>query len=237
MIREAIAKVVEGQDLTADEAAQVMGEIMERRGHARPARGLPDGAARQGRDAGRNHRHGGRDAEQGARRRGRGPAGRHLRYGRRRVPHLQHIHHGRARRRGRGREGRQARQPRGIRIHGQRGRARGAGGEHRAGAGGRRAVHRRGRVRVHVRPDLPPGDAIRRRAEARDRHPDHLQHAWAADEPRWSEGRRSSAWPTRAWRRRWPGSSTPRASPTRCWCTGRTGLTRSASPRRRTSGT
>ena len=29
MIREAIAKVVEGQDLTADEAAQVMGEIME----------------------------------------------------------------------------------------------------------------------------------------------------------------------------------------------------------------
>ena len=29
MIREAIAKVVEGQDLSADEAAQVMGEIME----------------------------------------------------------------------------------------------------------------------------------------------------------------------------------------------------------------
>ena len=28
MIREAIAKVVEGQDLTADEAAQVMGEVM-----------------------------------------------------------------------------------------------------------------------------------------------------------------------------------------------------------------
>ena len=44
----------------------------------------------------------------------------------------------------------------------QRRRPRGAGRAHRPRPGGRGAVHRRGRVRLHVRAGPPPGDALRR---------------------------------------------------------------------------
>ena len=102
----------------------------------------------------------------------------------------------------------------------------------------RRAVHRGGRLRLHVRPDLSPRHEVRRRPEARDRHQDHIQHAWATDEPRRSDGsglRHGGPQPGR--NRGLASSSTPRASHMPCLCTGRTASTRSAWPRRRTCGT
>ena len=80
---------------------------------------------------------------------------------RRRAPDLQRLHHGGADRRRRRLRGGQARQPLGHRALGLGRRARGAGRAHRPDARRGGALHRRGRLRLHVRARPPPGHALR----------------------------------------------------------------------------
>ena len=78
--------------------------------------------------------------------------------------------------------------------------------DHDAASAG--AALREHRLRVPVRPELPPGDAPRRPDPARDRRPDRVQPARAADQP----GRDAPPAPRRRRRggrgRGWPRSST-----------------------------
>ena len=91
-----------------------------------------------------------------------GESRRHVRHWRGRAKHLQHLHGGGVRGGGRGRQGRQARQSRGDESVRQRRRARSAGREDRSAAGGGCRVHpSRGRG-VHVCPDLSSGHEVRR---------------------------------------------------------------------------
>ena len=90
---------------------------------------------------------------------------------------------------GRGRHGGQARQPGDLVQDGVGRRARGPRRAHRPRPAGRGGVHRHGRVRVPVRPGPPPGHAPRRGGAARARHPLGVQPARAADQP----GRRPAA--------------------------------------------
>ena len=53
----------------------------------------------------------------------------------------------------------------------------------RPAARGRRALRRRDGLRLHVRAAVPPGHAPRRRAATRDRRADRVQHPRPADEP------------------------------------------------------
>jgi hypothetical protein len=102
---------------------------------------------------------------------------------RRRAPDLQRVdHRGADRRRRRLRAG-QARQPLGDRAVGQRRRPRGAGRAHRPRSGRRGAVHRRGRVRLHVRSGPPPGDALRRPGAQGAGRAHDLQLPGPADQP------------------------------------------------------
>ena len=52
MIREAIEKLIRGADLTQEEAARVMEEIMTGEGHSGPIRGIRHRAEAEGRDGG-----------------------------------------------------------------------------------------------------------------------------------------------------------------------------------------
>ena len=169
-----------------------------RRGDARADRRLPRGAPGEGGDRGRD-----RGLRRGdARPRAAGapdPSGcrRRRRDGWRRVAHLQHLHDSSLRRsRGR-RGGREARQPRRQLDLRLRGRPRGPRREPRAVAGAHRAVDRRARVRLHVRPGAPSGDAPRRPGTEGARCADDLQRARAADEPR-----RRPCWSVRCLRAR-----------------------------------
>ena len=83
----------------------------------------------------------------------------------------------------------EARQPRRLVCLGLGGRARGARLLARAGAGADRALDRRARLRLHVRPGAPPGDAPRRAGPARARDAYRVQRARAAHQP----GRRAGA--------------------------------------------
>ena len=108
---------------------------------------------------------------------------RHRRHRRRRRSHVQHLHRRSPRRRGRRRRRREARQP-GRELAGRLGR-RAGGARHRARAatGADRAVDRRPRLWLHVRPRAPPRDALRRAGAPADRHPHRVQRARAAREP------------------------------------------------------
>ena len=77
--------------------------------------------------------------------------------------------------------------------------------DHDAASAG--AALRDRRLRVPVRPELPPGDAARRPDPARDRRPDGVQPARAADQPGRDRGASCSASATRPWRPGWPRSS------------------------------
>ena len=115
----------------------------------------------------------------------RGRARRPARHGRdrRRAPDVQRLDDRGADRRRRGLHGRQARQPLGDGPVGLGRRARGArrADRPRPRCGG--ALHRRGRVRVHVRARAPPGDPLRDPGPPRARGPHDLQLPRAADQP------------------------------------------------------
>ena len=126
-IQEALARLLEGRDLTPGRGARGHEPDHGRRGDAGPDGRLPRRAAAQGRDAGRDRRL--RRGHAGARPLGaaeaHGPR-RHGRDGRRRRADVQHLHRGGARGRGGGRGRGQARQPRGLLRLGLGRRARGA---------------------------------------------------------------------------------------------------------------
>ena len=122
-----------------------------RRGLAHPDRRLPDRAAHQGRDRRGARRARARDARaRGAGARARAGPARHGGHGRRREQ-LQRLDDRGADRGGRGLRGRQARQPLRDEPVGLRRPARGARSAHRPRPRRRRALHRRGRLRLHVR--------------------------------------------------------------------------------------
>ena len=149
-----------------------------------PDRGVPDRAARQGRDRRRAGRPRAHDARPGRRgRRGSRRPRRHRGH-RRRADDVQHLDDGGAHRCGSRLRGRQARQSLGdeqVRI---RGRARGARRRHRARPGRRRRLHRRDRLRLHVRSAPPRGDEARRAGPQGARRADDLQLPRSVDESR-----------------------------------------------------
>ena len=183
VVSRAIDAVCAGDHLTADHAAAVLAEIME--GRADPvqtgaflialrAKGetVPElvGLARTMRVAG----DAGLDQPLGPRR--------HRRH-RRRALDLQRLDHGGAgRRRGRLRR-RQARQPLQHEQVRLRRPARGARRQHRARARSGRALHRRDRLRLHVRPPPPRGDGARGPGPQGARSADDLQLPRPADQP------------------------------------------------------
>ena len=112
---------------------------------------------------------------------------RHRRH-RRRAPDVQRLDDRRADRRRRRLRGGQARQPLGDRPVGQRRRARGARRAHRPRPRRGRALHRRGRLRLHVRARPPRGDALRRPGAQGARGAHDLQLPRPADQP----GRRAA---------------------------------------------
>ena len=105
---------------------------------------------------------------------------RRRRHRRRRLGLLQRLDARRADRRRLRRAGRQARQSRRFVEVGRRRRARRARRQDRRRAGGGRALHPRGRHRLHDGADASCGDAPRRPDPRRTRHPHHLQPARAA---------------------------------------------------------
>ena len=146
-------------------------------------RRVPDRAALEGRDRRRASRPGADDAAPG--RRGRGGSRRPGGYGRdrRRAVDVQHLDRGRPGRGGRGMCGRKARQPLQHQPLGLGRSARGAERADRPRAAGGRALHRRDRVRLHVRPPPSRGDEARRPSPQGARGTDDLQLPGAADKP------------------------------------------------------
>ena len=115
VIQQALAQLLDGHDLSRDEAREVMNTIMSRRGDAGPDRRLPRGAAAEGRDGGRDRRlRRGHARARAARAADARRPRRHRRHRRRRRQHVQHLDRGRARRRRGRRRRREARQPRGL---------------------------------------------------------------------------------------------------------------------------
>ena len=129
--------------------------------------------------------------------------GRHRRH-RRRALDLQRLDHrgaGRRRRRLRGRQARQPLQHQQVRLRRPAG---GARRQHRARPRAGRALHRRGRLRLHVRPPPPRGDGPRRPRPQGARGADDLQLPRAADQPGRRRRGSCSASPTATTRRRSP---------------------------------
>ena len=172
-----------GSHLTADHASAVLDEVMEGRAGEVQTGGLPDRAAGEGRDGRRARRARADDAP--ARGLGRDLARRprrHRRHRRRSVD-LQHLDRRGAGRRRRGLRGRQARQPLQHQPLGLGRPARGARGPHRPRPGRASALHRRGRLRVHVRPAPPRGDEARGAGAQGARGAHDLQLPRPADQP------------------------------------------------------
>ena len=133
-------------------------------------------------------------------------------------------------RRRRRRSGRQARQPRAVLALGRGRRARRARRQDRPAAGRDRALHLRGRHRLHVRAGASSGDEACRPDPRRARHAHHLQPARAALQSgrrEAADGRRVLAPMGRAARQCAEELSAPSAPG---WCTARTGSTRSPPP-------
>ena len=164
VIQQALAQLLDGRDLSRDEARGVMNTIMS--GEATPAQigGFLVALRLKGEtadeiagcaEAMREHV---LRIQPDARR-----PRRHRRHGRRRREHVEHLDRRRARRGRRRRGRREARQPRGVVGDRRGGRARGARLRPRAGARADRAVDRRARLRLPLRAGAPPGDEVRRR--------------------------------------------------------------------------
>ena len=206
LITRAIDTLAGGHDLTLEDAAAVLSEIMAGERLRGADRGLSDRAADQGGDGrgaggpGSDDAGDGRPGDRGQRR----PA-RH-RGDRRRPPDVQRLDHRCPDRRRRGVHGRQARQPVGHGAVRLGRRARGARRANRPLAGRRGALHRGGGVRVHVRPGPSPGDPVRGPGPTPARGPDDLQLPRPAHQP----GRRDTPADRRlgpgATSRRWPGA-------------------------------
>ncbi len=119
---------------------------------------------------------------------------------RRRATHVQRVDDGRADRGGRWLRGRQARQSLGHQRVGLGRPAGGARSANRSRPGWSGAMHRGGRVRIHVRAGAPSGDAVRDPGPARAGGTHDLQPARSAHQP----GRGPSP-ADRRLRRRLPG--------------------------------
>ena len=150
-------------------------------------------------------------------------AARHRR-DRRRAADVQRLDDRGADRRRRRLHGGQARQPVGHRAVGLGRRAGGAGGADRPDAGGGGAVHRGGRLRLHVRARPSPGDPLRHPRPVRSWRCARSSTSSARSPTR--RGRRGSSSASRTpptwrrWRARWPcwAPSTP------CWSSSHDGL-------------
>ena len=108
---------------------------------------------------------------------------------------------------GRGRQGRQARQSRGDESVRQRRRARSARRKDRSAAGSGCRVHPPRRRGVHVCPNLSSGHEVRRASPARNRHQDRIQRAGPAHQSDRRETPGSRSRPRPIWWERWPKSS------------------------------
>ena len=202
MFAALIEKLQRRQDLTVEESAAAMDEIME--GRAQPAQiaGFLIALAMKGRAPLRGRRpcpHHARAVDEAV-------AGiprrvRHLRHGRRSRPHLQRVDGCGTGGRGVRGEGRQARQPFGVEPVRQRGSLRSAGREHHGAAGRRRALPAGGQHRVFLRADVPSLDASCGADAEGPRRADGLQPSRPADQScgrRPSAGRRAAAGADRA---------------------------------------
>ena len=185
MIQAALAELLEGRNLSREQAREVMDEIM--RGEATQAQigGFLIALRLKGETRRRDRRLCGGDARPRPSR----PAGarrprRHGGHGRRRRQHDQHLDGSGDRRRGGRRGRREARQPRRLVRLRLGGRARGARIPARAGAGANRAIDRRARLRLHVRAGAPPCDAPCGTGAARAGRAYRIQRARPAHEPR-----------------------------------------------------
>ena len=231
VVSRAIDAVCAGDHLTADHASAVLAEIMEGRadpvqtgaflialrakgetvpelvGLARTMRSLAAPVDSEPRRPGRHRRH------------------------RRRPLDLQRLDHrgaGRRRRRLRGRQARQPLQHQQVRL---RRPARGARGRHRPRPRAGRALHRRGRLRLHVRAPPPRGDGARDPGPQGARRAHDLQLPRPADQPGRRRAGSCSASPTATTRRRSPRRWSGSAACGRWSSPPRTASTRSRSPR------
>ena len=185
MFATLIEKLQRRQDLSVEEAAAAMDEIME--GRAQPAQiaglliapGDEGGAAGGDRRPGADHARARDEAVAPLRRRVR-----YLRHRRRSRPHVQRLDDRGAGRRRVRRAGREARQSIGVEPLRQRRPVRGARRQHRGRAGGRRTLPRRSRHRVLLRADVSPVDAARGADAHGPRRPHGVQPARAVDESR-----------------------------------------------------
>ena len=165
---------------------------------------------------------------------------RHRRHGRVAAPPgrgLQHLDHRLLRGRRRRGAGVQARQPQGVVLVAARPTCsrRWASRSSSTADAVTRCVDEAGIGFAFAR-DVPPRHAPRRAGPGRARHPDGLQRARPAVAPRSASAARSSAWPTRRWRR-WSSTCCAAAGRRGRWsCTARTASTSSRSPDRRSSG-
>ena len=190
LLTRSIDSLASGRDLTLEQAAEVLAEIMtgnasevqiaaflialrtkgetveELAGLASTMRSLADAGDRRPTTPAGHGRHRGRAAN------------------------LQRLDDGRADRRRGGLHRGQARQPLGDRTVGIRRSAGGAGGSDRPGAAGCRPVHRGRGLRFHVRAGAPPGDPLRDPGPARARRAHDLQLPRTADQ---SGGRAATA--------------------------------------------
>ena len=230
ILTRAIDEICDGTHLTADHTSAALAEIMEGRASEVQIGGLPDRAARQGRDRRRAGRPRADDAVPGGPGRDRrARPGRHRRH-RRRPDHLQHLDHGGADRRRRRLRGRQARQP--LRD---------------AAGAGRPTCSRPSGCEIELRPsrsptcidevgfgfmfapEAPPGDGPCGAGPQGARGADDLQLARPADQPgraRRPAARRLRPRPTRRRSRRRCSAS---AATTPWWSTPTTASTSSAS--------
>ena len=235
-----IGKVATGATLTREESANAFDRMMS--GEATPSQmgGLLMALRRARRDGRRDHRRGHHDARQDADGGGAARRDRRGRHRRRCVGLLQHLDLRGLHRGGRRRAGRQARQPRAVLALRRRRRARRARREDRSAPGRDRALHPRGRHRLHVRAGASSGDEACRPDARRARHAHDLQPARPALQSGRREapdGRRVLAPVGRAAR---ASAQEPRLASAPGWCTAPTASTRSpprARPRSRRSRT
>ena len=209
VLTEAIDLLANRHDLSVEQSAAVLAEIMGGNASDTRDRRGPDRAAHEGRDGRRDRRP--RDHDAAARDPGhdrpRRPH-RHRRH-RRRAADLQRLDDRGADRGRRRLRGRQARQPLGDRAVGLRRPAGGARRAHRPRAGRGRALHRGGGLRLHVRARPPRRDAARRSRCAGSSRCGRSSTSSARSPTRRAPRARSSASRTRPScrrsRERWPG--------------------------------
>ena len=186
MFSALIEKLQRREDLTVDEASAAMGEIMDGRAASAQIAGLLIALAMKGErpsevvGLARTMRAARRTAVEDIR-----SGVRHLRHGRRSIPHLQRVDGVGAGRGGIGSARRQTRQPVGLEPVRQRGSFRGARREHQRPSACRGALSGRSGHRVLSGADISSFDAPCRADSQRARRPHGVQSARPVDEPGW----------------------------------------------------